>query len=90
LRSSHRRLPPKDEAQHAARFAIQRIPGLQNLTQEEARAVEQVLIEKFQLAKNGGTLLNKINSIASSNAIYADAIRIGTQILKSAAYAGFQ
>ena len=77
------------EAAHAARLAIQRIPGLQNLTRADARAVEQVLIEDFGLAKNGGTLLNRINSIAASNPIYTNSVRVGAQILKSVGYPGF-
>ena len=77
------------EAAHAARFAIQRIPGLQGLTRAEARAVEQVLIDNYGLVKNGGTLLNQINSIAASNPIYQNAITVGTQILKSVGYLGF-
>jgi RHS repeat-associated protein len=76
-------------AQHAARFVIQRIPGLSNLARADARAVEQVLIENFQLGKNGGTLLNQINSIAQSNPAYAQAIQRGIQILKSVGYPGF-
>jgi filamentous hemagglutinin len=35
----------------------------------DAQAVEQVLIENFGLAKNGGTVLNRINSIESTNLI---------------------
>lgn len=77
------------QAQHAARFVIQRVPGLQNLTRAEAPAVEQVLIEKFGLAKNGGTLLNQINSIASTNPIYANSLKVGAQILKNVGYPGF-
>ena len=76
-------------AEHAARFAIQRIAGLSNLTRVDAKAVEQVLIEYFQLGKNGGTLLNQINSIAQSNPVYAQAIQRGIQILKSVGYPGF-
>jgi RHS repeat-associated protein len=77
------------EAAHAARLAIQRIPGLQNLTRAEARAVEQALIENFGLGKNGGTLLNQINSIAASNPIYGNSLKVGIQILKNVGYPGF-
>ena len=70
-------------------IAINPIPGLGNLSRLDARAVEQVLIELHGIAKNGGTLLNKINSIAQSNPIYADSIRRGMDILKRVNYGGF-
>jgi RHS repeat-associated protein len=65
---------------------INPIPGLSNLSRADARAVEQVLIETHGLAKNGGTLLNKINSIGSTNPIYREAIRRGTEILRRSGY----
>ena len=40
---------------------------MKNLSREDARAVEQALIEIHGLSKNGGTLMNRINSIARSN-----------------------
>jgi len=46
-----------------------------------ARGVEQALIELHGLAKNGGTLLNEINSIAKPNPVYPEAVRLGKQIL---------
>jgi filamentous hemagglutinin len=61
------------QAQHASRFQIQ--PIIQGLTRSDARAIEQRLIETIGLGKNGGTLLNKINSIAFSNPVYATAIQ---------------
>jgi RHS repeat-associated protein len=72
--------------QHAGRFAIEEIPGLSNLSRTDARAVEQVLIETHGLASNGGTLLNKINSIASTNPGYAQALQRGAQILEQVGY----
>jgi len=75
--------------EHVTRFAIDRIPGLSKLSRADAKAVEQVLIEHFQLGKNGGTLLNEINSIARSNPVYAQAIQRGIQILKTVGYPGF-
>lgn len=42
-------------------------PYVTGLSRENARAVEQVLVERYGLGKNGGQLLNKINSIASDN-----------------------
>jgi RHS repeat-associated protein len=68
---------------------INPIPGLNNLSRADARAVEQVLIETHGLARNSGTLLNRINSIARTNPAYADAIRRGTEILRRAGYPGF-
>jgi RHS repeat-associated protein len=52
------------------------------LSRADARAVEQVLIERFSLGKSGGTLMNLINSIARSNPKYEGAIKRGMEILK--------
>ena len=60
---------------------IKGIPGLGNLSRYDARAVEQVLIEQYGLGKNGGTLLNQINSIAPSNPIYQQSTQRGLEIL---------
>lgn len=65
------------------------IPGLTNLSRADARAIEQVLIEFHGLSKNGGTLINKINSIAKTNPRYADALIRGRQLLQQAGYPGF-
>ena len=62
-------------------WVIREIPGLDHLSRSDARAVEQVLIERFGLSRNGGTLLNKINSIAPRNPIYPEAIQRGREIL---------
>jgi filamentous hemagglutinin len=66
-------------AEHLARkgIAIDAIPGLTELSRFDARAVEQVLIKRRGLAN----LLNKINSIATSNPIYPEAIERGLEIL---------
>lgn len=45
------------------------------LSLRQARGLEQALIEKYGMIKNGGTLINKINSIASSNPIYEKAVK---------------
>ena len=68
---------------------IRAIPGLTGLSRFDSRAVEQVLIEEYGLGKDGGTLLNKINSIATRNPIYRSAIRRGTDLLQSIGYPGF-
>ena len=53
------------------------------LTRQQARGVEQALIEYYGLARNGGTLLNQRNSIAPSNPVYQDAVQFGRQVLQS-------
>jgi hypothetical protein len=50
----------------------------QNLSRADARAVEQVLIERIGLPN----LANQINSIAASNPGYANAIQRGMEILR--------
>jgi len=70
-------------------ISIDAIPGLGNLSRADAKAVEQVLIENHGLAKNSGALMNKINSIASSNPAYAEALQRGGELLKQAGYRGF-
>ncbi|UEP24006.1 filamentous hemagglutinin N-terminal domain-containing protein [Burkholderia ambifaria] len=70
-------------------ISIDAIPGLENISRADARAVEQVLIEYNGLGKNGGALLNKINSISTSNPIYANSLSRGMGILKSIGYKGF-
>lgn len=56
------------------------------LSPSDARAVEQALIEIHGLPKNGGTLINRINSIATTNKKYAEAIKKGYELLKSIGY----
>jgi hypothetical protein len=67
-------------------FKIEELLG--NLSREDARAVEQALIEIHGLTKNGGTLLNRINSIARSNPRYANMLRRGRELLESIGYKG--
>jgi hypothetical protein len=38
--------------------------GAQGLTKQQARVMEQTFINQYGLGKNGGQLLNKMNSIA--------------------------
>ncbi|MBU7571185.1 MAG: hypothetical protein KAF41_11160 [Flavobacterium sp.] len=57
---------------------------LENLSKADARAVEQVLIEMYKLPKNGGTLMNKINSISTKNPGYGQALERGAELLKEA------
>jgi len=64
---------------NARGWRIEKIPGLDTLSLFDSKAVEQVLIMKYQLPN----LVNKINGIATSNPIYKEAIQRGTQILQS-------
>ncbi|WP_291529133.1 DUF6443 domain-containing protein [Bacteroides sp. UBA939] len=59
------------------------IPGI---SKADARAIEQALIEIHGLGKNGGTLLNKINSISPKNPVYAAQLQRGLELLKSIKY----
>jgi RHS repeat-associated protein len=65
---------------------IERISELPSLSRSAARGVEQVLIEYYGLGKNHGTLINKINSIARTNPIYAESLALGRSILSAAGY----
>jgi RHS repeat-associated protein len=76
-------------ADPAKRFEISRIPGLSNLTSAQARAVEQVLINRFGFQTDGGTLVNKVNSIAPARqAVTEWAIREGQHLLEQVGYDG--
>jgi len=76
-------------AEHSGRFLIRGIEGLKGLSWEDARGVEQALIEYYKLGKSGGTLLNKINSIARTNPAYAELLQRGNVILKNIGFPGF-
>ncbi|MBZ5507365.1 MAG: hypothetical protein LAO78_18045 [Acidobacteriia bacterium] len=52
----------------------------------DARAVEQALIQHHGLEKNGGTLMNKINSISPRNLRFADYVKMGFDALRSIGY----
>lgn len=62
------------------------IEGLTNLTKYDAKSVEQSLIEIHLLEKEGGTLTNRINSIAKTNPKYAESVSRGAEILKEIEY----
>jgi hypothetical protein len=78
-------------AEHARTkdIKIEKIKGLEGLSTSDAKAVEQTLIEFYQLGKNGGSLLNKINSMGPSNPNYASALKRGMELLKKVKYEGF-
>ena len=71
------------EAEHLASKGIQIRELMTGLSRADARSVEQALIEIHGLGKNGGTLLNKINSISQKNPIYAESLQKGYELLKS-------
>jgi filamentous hemagglutinin len=54
-------------------------------------AVEQTLIKYYGLEKNGGTLINKINSISKTKnpTAYERALIKGATLLRNAKYPGF-
>ncbi|MCB1073611.1 MAG: hypothetical protein KDK96_11020 [Chlamydiia bacterium] len=78
------------EQLRARNIRIEPIFGLNNLSEYDARATEQALIEIHGLQKNGGTLMNRINSIAKTNPIKADAVKRGLEILKENEYDGLK
>jgi hypothetical protein len=65
---------------------IDQIHKLGELSRADARAVEQALIEIHKLGKEGGTPLNRINSISRSNSQYADRLKRGLELLEKAGY----
>ncbi len=52
-------------------------------------AIGELAFPRLLRAKNGGALLNRINSLAASNPIYANSLRVGAQILRNVGFAGF-
>jgi hypothetical protein len=76
----------KRAAQHLKSKGIKIEPLLRGLTRSDARAVEQALIEIHGLSKNGGTLLNKINSISKTNPTYGEQLQRGYELLKTIGY----
>jgi hypothetical protein len=56
------------------------------LSRSDARPVEQALIKIHGLGRNGGTQLNRINSVAPSNPVYADQLRRGHELLQTIGY----
>ncbi|MGI3125783.1 hemagglutinin repeat-containing protein [Nitratireductor sp. PBL-C9] len=67
---------------------IEQIAGLDNLSRAEARAVEQTLINYYGLGKDGGTLLNKLNSISATKnpTAYEQSLIRGKELLDSVDY----
>jgi hypothetical protein len=73
---------PRRHAEHARQKGIRIIELVGDLTRDAARGVEQALIEIHRLGKDGGTLTNKINSIAATNPKYKDLTEQGLKSLK--------
>ena len=75
------------QAEHLTSKGIIIEPLLENLSRQDAKAVEQALIQIHGLGKSpGGTLLNKINSIAKKNPQYAAQVERGYELLKTVGY----
>ncbi len=73
---------PRRFAEHAREKGIEIVELVGDLTRDAARGVEQALIDIHKLGKDGGTLTNKINSIAKTNPKYKDLTDEGLRILK--------
>ena len=73
---------PRRYAEHAREKGIRIVELMGDLTRDAARGVEQALIDIHKLGKDGGTLTNKINSIATTNPKYKDLTEQGLKILK--------
>jgi len=72
--------------EHAKGLGIQIREVIGGLSKTEASAVEQVLIESRGLQKNGGDLLNSINSISPKREDYEAMKAIGRRLLDSINY----
>lgn len=68
---------------------VQAIDGLTDLTRTQARSVEQALIEKYGMLKDGGQLINQRNSISPLRDIYQESKATGESLLKDAKWPGF-
>ena len=53
-----------------------------DLDRNSARIMEQTIIDKFEMKKNGGVLSNKINSIGRRNSLYDDYLDFLKKLLK--------
>jgi hypothetical protein len=70
-------------------WKIEPLPNLkENLSRFDAHAVEQVLIEYYKFASQGGTLVNQRNSIYPAREIYPIAIQRGNDILQMIGFLG--
>jgi hypothetical protein len=60
--------------------------GLQNLSRFGAHSVEQTLIKRNGLIKNGGRLTNKINSVSRRDPLHRLYLWNGNRLLRKAGY----
>lgn len=68
-------------------FEIQEIAGLERLSRDDARAVEQALIEILGLGRDGGSLnYNLINSVSPQHSDYRRMVDTGYELLAKAGY----
>jgi hypothetical protein len=75
--------PIRRAGEHAGRFNdITVLQGSEQLTRNQARAVEEAIIKNQGLKKNGGLLDNAIHSISPNRKIYNDAVEWGEKWLK--------
>ena len=72
--------------EHAKGLGIQIREIIGGLSKTEASAVEQVLIESRGLQKNGGDLLNQINSVSPKREDYEAMKAMGRKLLDSINY----
>lgn len=76
------------QAEHMRTKGIKIESILDNVSRNDAKALEQTLIELAGLEKNGGTLMNKINSISKTNPDYAKQLERGQELLEIAKKGG--
>jgi hypothetical protein len=74
------------QVEHLRTKGIDIRPLMEGLSRDDAKAVEQALIQIHGLERTGGTLINKINSIALSNPSYAQQLQKGYELLKTIGY----
>ena len=65
---------------------IEEIPGLNKLSRPTARAVEQVLLNRYGFLRSGGQLLNAANSVGKANPLLGAALECGQALLAAAGY----
>jgi hypothetical protein len=68
------------------KIRIKAIPGLERLSRPMARAVEQVLINRYGMLEYGGQLLNAANSVGRANPLLGAALECGQALLGAAGY----
>ncbi|OGF63733.1 MAG: hypothetical protein A2Y62_03415 [Candidatus Fischerbacteria bacterium RBG_13_37_8] len=72
--------------EHAKRFKIEVIEGLESLTEEQAKWAEEALIVLHRLKKEGGTLWNKIHGRSRLRPDYDDQLQKAQELIKNVEY----